>query len=328
MSDVAPARAQLPPRTACGLALAGLGVALPETVVPNSVWAERLGKTESWIESRTGITERRVMDDGLTLAELSARAGQAALDDAGATAGEVDLLLLATASPDDLIPTTAPQVAGLLGTNAGAIDIGAACTGFLTALQLAAGQLESGRARTVLIIGAEQLTRMCDPHSTTGMLFGDAAGAALLRATPGSGELGPVVLRSEPQRDMLYADRGEGIIQMAGLDVFKHGVARMTEATNEALEAAGVGLEDIDLFVYHQANARIVKAVGERLGLDPGKVVDSIGKLGNASAASIPVALGHARDNGQLRDGMRILLAAFGAGFVWGGAVMDWRASA
>jgi 3-oxoacyl-[acyl-carrier-protein] synthase-3 len=329
VSETTTAKTPLPPRTAQGLAIAGLGIALPDTVVSNAEVAERIGKDERWIETRTGITERRVMDDGLTLAELAARAARAALADAGATIDDVDLILLATASPDDLIPTTAPEVAGLLGTTVGAIDIGAACTGFITALQLAAGQLESGRAGSVLVIGAEQLTRMCDPHDKqVAMIFGDAAGAALVRSTPGGGELGPVILRTEPGRDMLYADRTDALIRMQGPDVFKHAVLRMTEVTQQIVDAAGIRLDDIDLFVYHQANSRIVKAVGERLDLDTERVVDCIATVGNASAASIPVALQKSREDGRLKDGSRILLSAFGAGFIWGGAVLDWRASA
>jgi 3-oxoacyl-[acyl-carrier-protein] synthase-3 len=307
------------------MAIAGLGVAIPDTIVTSAEAAVKLGRDERWVETRTGIVQRRVMDEGLTLAELSARAARAALADAGATVDEVDLILLATASPDDLIPNMAPAVGGLLGTDAGAIDIGAACTGFITALQLAAGQLESGRARSVLVIGAEQLSRMCDPTDPTAAIFGDAAGAALLRATPGGGELGPVVLKAEAQRDMLFASRERGLIEMAGPDVFKHAVLRMTEVTEQALDASGATIEDIDLFVYHQANQRIIKAVGERLNLDPAKVVDCISHLGNASAASIPVALSKVRDEGTLKPGMRLLLAAFGGGFVWGGAVLDWQ---
>jgi 3-oxoacyl-[acyl-carrier-protein] synthase III len=160
------------------------------------------------------------------------------------------------------------------------------------------------------------------------MLFADGAGAVVLTRTAGPGELGPVILRSEPQRDFLYATHADCTVRMQGQEVFKHAVTRMTEATHQALAAAQTTLDDIDLFVYHQANSRITAAVGRRLGLDPARVVDCISGYGNVSAASLPLALGHARDEGRLPDGARILVSAFGAGFVWGAAVLDWRSSA
>jgi 3-oxoacyl-[acyl-carrier-protein] synthase-3 len=285
----------------------GLGIALPERVVPNAVIAERLGVTEDWITSRTGIQERRWLRDVETLADLATLAAERALDGV-----QPDLVIVATCSPDDLIPALSTEVAGRVGAGAG-IDINAACTGFLAALQLAAGQLESGRAESVLVVGAERLSRMLDPDDKgTAALFADGAGALLLTES----RLGPVVLRSEPQRDLLFATRERGVVEMAGSDVFKHAVNRMTEATLAVADP----LEDIDLFVYHQANARITRAVGRRLGLDPDRVVDCIERVGNVSAASLPIALAAA----QPRDGDRVLLSAFGAGFVWGAAVLQW----
>jgi 3-oxoacyl-[acyl-carrier-protein] synthase-3 len=179
------------------------------------------------------------------------------------------------------------------------------------------------------VIGAEKLSQFVDAgDKQTAMLFGDAAGAVLLTQTAGAGELGPVVLRSEARRDLLYADRREALIRMDGPEVFKHAVLRMTEVTRQALAAAGTTQDEIELFVFHQANSRIVKSVGQRLSLDPARVVDCIERYGNVSAASIPLALATARDDGRLADGTRVLLAAFGAGFIWGAAVLDWRASA
>jgi 3-oxoacyl-[acyl-carrier-protein] synthase III len=312
-----------------GTAVAGLGTALPPTVVGNDVVAERIGKDPDWILQRTGIRERRVIEPGGKLAPLATEAAQNALDDAGIGAGDVDLVLAATCSADDQLPALAVDVAGRLGAGrAAGLDLGAACTGFLGGLQLGSSVLEAGRADTVLVIGAEYLSSIVDPYDKrTAMLFADGAGAAVLTRTDGPSELGPVVLRSEPQRDFLYAEHGGNVV-MEGQEVFKHAVHRMSEATHEALAAAGTTLEDIDLFVYHQANSRIVSAVGRRLGLDPDRVVDCIAELGNVSAASLPLALASARDDGRLVEGTRVLISAFGAGFVWGAAVVDWRANA
>jgi len=319
-----------PVGTAFGSAVAGLGVAIPEIVVSNDTVAAGIGKDHEWIFTRTGIRERRVLPKGAQLAPLATRAGQAALDDAGLSAGDLDMVLVATCSPDDMLPATAVTVAGLLGAGrAAGLDVNAACTGFLSGLQLASSVLEAGRADAILVIGAEHLSKLVDPtDKQTAMLFADGAGAAVLTRTDGPGELGPVVLRSEPQRDFLYAAHADCTVRMQGQEVFKHAVARMSEATQQALAAAQLELEDIDLFVYHQANSRIISAVGRRLGLDPDRVVDCIGGYGNVSAASLPIALAHARDEGRLPDGARVLLSAFGAGFIWGATVIDWRATA
>jgi 3-oxoacyl-[acyl-carrier-protein] synthase-3 len=327
---VAPARAAAAAGIAHGAAVAGLGLALPPTVVGNDEIGARIGKDSAWIVQRTGIHRRRMLAPGEKLAPLAADAGRAALADAGLAPKDVDLVLVATCSPDDLIPSLSPQVAGEIGCGgAGALDVGAACTGFLAGLQLGGSMLEAGRADTVLVIGAERLSHFTDPEDRrTAMLFADAAGAAVLTRSAAPGELGPVILRSEAQRDLLFATHARGLIEMEGQEVFKHAVARMTEATHEALEAAGTTLEEIDLFVYHQANSRIVGAVGRRLGLDPERVVDCIEEYGNVSAASLPLALARAREDGRLPDGARVLVSAFGAGFVWGAAVIDWRGTA
>jgi 3-oxoacyl-[acyl-carrier-protein] synthase-3 len=313
-----------------GSAVAGLGIALPQQIVGNGPVAESIGVEPGWIVQRTGIQERRVLGPGERLADLAAQAGAAALEDAGIGAGDVDIVLAATASSDDILPGIAPEVAGLLGAGrAAGLDVGAACTGFLACLQLGGALLEAGRAECVLVIGAEKLSQLVDPKDKrTAALFGDAAGAAVLTRTAAPGELGPVVLRGQAQRDLLFASRERGVIEMEGHEVFKHAVARMTEATHQALAAAGTTIDDIDLFVYHQANSRIVRSVGQRLSLDPARVVDCIERYGNVSAASLPLALAHARDEGRLPDGARVLLSAFGAGFVWGAAVLDWRATA
>jgi 3-oxoacyl-[acyl-carrier-protein] synthase III len=315
-------------RTRFGASFAGLGSALPATVVPNAEIAERIGVDDEWITSRTGISERRYLQEGETLAELTAQAGQAALDDAGLDARDVDLLLVATASPDDIIPNLAPAVAGHLGCPAGALDVGGACAGFLASVDLAAAHLESGRAEHVLVIGAERLSQFVDrDDKRTAALFGDAAAGAVVSRVEGPTEVHPFVMRSDPQRDLLFASRQSALIEMEGYEVFQHAVRNMREATLEAIELAGTTLEEIDLFVYHQANARIIRSLGQKLGLPMDRVVDCIATYGNVSAASVPLALQRAREEGRLPDGAKVLMSAFGAGFVWGATVIDWRAS-
>jgi 3-oxoacyl-[acyl-carrier-protein] synthase III len=300
--------------------VAGLGTALPERVVPNAPIAERLGVDDTWIERRTGIASRRHVTTE-RLSDLAADAARAALDDAGLDAGAVDLVLVATTTSDELLPNAAPLVAHALGTTAAAADVGAACTGFLSALALAAAYVEAGRADHVLVVGADTLSRFLDPGDRrTAGLFGDGAGAVVLSA--GAGELSPVVLRSAGQyADAIVIPREPAVVHMDGHETFVVAVSSLAEATLDACRAAGIDAGDVDLFVYHQANRRILDAVAERLGLDHDRVVDAIGTLGNTSAASIPLALAAARP----APGSRVLLAAAGAGFTYGAAILDWR---
>jgi 3-oxoacyl-[acyl-carrier-protein] synthase-3 len=308
------------------VAVLGCGTALPSRVVSSAAIAERLGVAEDWIVDRTGIHSRHVIAPGERLSDLAARAGAAALDRAGVEAAELDLVLVATVSADELTPNAAPLVAHALGAvRAGALDVGAACTGFLSALAMAAAYIESDRADRVLVLGADVLSRFTDPEDRrTAPLFGDGAGAAVLGVGHGGG-LGPVVLRQDGgHAEVIVAPRDRGLIEMEGQDTFRHAVRRLAEVTGEAAGAAGVALEEVDLFIYHQANARITRAVGARLSLDPSRVVDCIAQIGNTSAASLPLALAHAEADGRLRPGMTVLLAAFGAGLTWGGAVLEW----
>ena len=309
------------------VASGGLGTAVPRDVVENAPIASRLGVDPAWIVQRTGIERRHVVAPGDRLDELAARAGSAALQDAAVDPRDVDLVLVANTSADELTPAAAPLVAAQVGAvNAGAIDVGAACTGFLSGLSLAAAQLESGRAHKVLLIGADILSRYVDPDDRrTAALFGDGAGALLL--TPQGPAVGPVVLGAAGDRHLLFATRARHVIEMEGHEVFKHAVARMSEATLQALDAAGLTLADVDLFVYHQANRRILDAVRRRLGAERERIVDCIADFGNTSAASIPIALDHARRDGRLSEGTRVLMGAFGAGFTWGAAVVEWRAA-
>ncbi len=310
-----------------GASLTGAGLAVPARVVENAAIAARLGVDEHWIERRTGTAVRHVVGEGERLADLAAQAGATALAEAGVAADELDQVIVATTSADEMSPHTATFVAGRLGAaGAAAIDISAACVGFLSGLALAVGMLESGRAERALVIGADALSRYLDPDDRgSAMLFGDGAGAVVLTATGGPSRVGPAILSSDASGGpLIRLGRDEPLIRMDGPEVYKRAVAVMTQVTHEAVAAAGLELADIDLFVYHQANARILRAVGQRLGLDPDRVVDYVSRYANTSAASLPIALATAAAEGRLRPGDRVLLAAFGAGLVWGGVVVEW----
>lgn len=301
-------------------------------MVPNAPIAARLGVSDEWIVQRTGIHSRHVAAAGERLADLAAGAGRAALERAGVAAEDLDLILVATTTSDELLPNTAPLVAEALGASrAGAMDIGAACTGFLSALALASGQIEAGRARNVLVIGADVMTRITDHDDRrTAALFADGAGAAVVSEADGAGRIGPVTLGADGGvgAELIRVEREEALIRMQGQETFRHAVARLCEATLDATRLAGVGLRDIDLFVYHQANGRILRAVGERLELPADRVIDCIERYGNTSAATLPLALAVAEADGRLQPGHRVLLGAFGAGFTWGAAVIEWAATA
>jgi 3-oxoacyl-[acyl-carrier-protein] synthase III len=313
-------------RVALGAGIAGLGVAVPPLVVTSAEVEARLGVDAGWIAARTGVRERRMAADGQTLTELATTAGAEAMDAACIEAADLDLVLVATITADDLVPNAAPLVATRLGaTQAAAIDVGAACTGFLSALELGAAQVEAGRAGSALVIGADLMSRLVDrdDRSTAG-LFGDGAGAAVIGAG-GPGSIGPVVSGCDgtgaPHVAAAHHDR---VLRMDGRPTFRAAVARLSEVTMEAAISAGVTVADIDLFVYHQANRRILTAVGERVGLPEDRVVDCIENYGNTSAASVPIALAEALADGRLAVGDRVFLGAFGAGFSWAGTVVEW----
>jgi len=311
-------------------ALASVALAVPERVVTNETVAAGAGVTEQWILHRTGVHERRHVCEGERLQDLATAAGREALADAGVRAEDVDLVLVATLAADELTPNAAPLVAHDLGAvNAGAMDVGSACTGFLSGLQLATAQVEGGRADNVLLIGADVLSRYIDPADRgTAALFADGAGAAVVAPSEdGRSRIGEILLRCDGSgAPSIRAGDRERIIRMQGHDTFKAAVLRMSEATLESVSRSGLELDDIDLFVYHQANARILAAVGERLGLEEAKVVNSIDRYGNTSSATLPIALADARERGLLEPGMNVLLSAFGAGFTWGAGVIEWAA--
>jgi 3-oxoacyl-[acyl-carrier-protein] synthase III len=303
----------------------GLGHRMPDRVVPNGPIAERIGVDSEWITRRTGIRERRFAADDERTSDLAVTAARRALGDAGLRASDVDLILVATMSPDELTPNVAPVVAHALGLSVGAYDIGAACTGFLSALSAGAAQVESGRADTVLVIGAEILSRLLDfDDKRTAALFGDGAAAVVLGAA-GEGEIGPILLETDGgMADTINGNHVDRHIRMEGHDTFNKAVKVLTESTREAIRRAGLTLDDIDLFVYHQANGRILRSVAAKLELRPERVADYVGETGNTSAASIPLTLSLLREDGRLRPGQRLLLGAVGAGFTWGAGVVEW----
>ncbi len=307
--------------------LAGLGSSLPAPIVANRQIAARTGVDEAWITRRTGISTRRHAPADLSLVELAANAADDAVADAGLDVQLIDLVIVATVSHEQPMPNVAPQVAERIGAlNAAAFDLGAACAGFMAGLATAAAHIEAGRAEHVLLVAADMLSRQTDPADRrTAALFGDGAGAAVLAASAGS-ERWVIELGTDGANAGLIAnDPSSGLISMNGHDTFIQAVRHIEQATRSVLAAAGVRLDEVDLFVFHQANARITRAVVERLQIDPDRAVECIAELGNTSAASIPLALEHARGSGRLASGQTVLLAAVGAGLTWGAALIEWE---
>ena len=315
--------------------LAGLGVYAPPKVVTNDDLAADLDTSDEWITTRTGIRERRVADADLATTDLATEAGARALKSAGVD--QVDAVLLGTTTPDRICPASAPEVATRLGlTHAAACDVSAACTSFVYGLANGTGLIAAGIAERVLVIGAETIFRFMDPQDrTTSVLFGDGAGAAVLRAgrPDEPGALGPFDLGSDGSlADMLAVDAGGSrlwgpdipreahFLRMDGREVYRHAVQRMVASSQQVLDRLGWGIEDVDRLVGHQANARILEAVGQRLSVPVERCHINVGRYGNTSAASIPLALGDA----ELAAGQRVLLTAFGAGFTWGSTALVW----
>lgn len=321
------------------VAIAGLGAHLPSRVVTNDDLARRLDTSDEWIRSRTGIGQRHVAAPDEATADLAAEAAKSALADAALGIEDVATVLVATTTPDHLIPGTAPLVADRLGTRVSAMDINAACSGFVYGLQVG-GALAATGAGPVLLVGAETLTRVVDHEDrATAVLFGDGAAAVVLVARPRA-RLGPFCLGADgAQAPMLLRraggsrhpttpaglETGDHLLTMRGGDVYRHAVARMASASTEVLERAGVAIDDVDLFIGHQANARILEAVRARVGIAPERCHVTVEQHANTSAASIPLALADAREAGRLRPGATVLLAAFGAGLTWGACLLTWN---
>ncbi|MFH1178094.1 MAG: beta-ketoacyl-ACP synthase III [Acidobacteriota bacterium] len=320
----------------------GLGTFLPARVLTNKDFERLLDTSDEWILARTGMRERHVVSEGESTATLAVEAGRRALADAGIAPEEVELLIVATATPEQPVPSTATIIQPALGlARAVCFDISAACSGFLYALNVARQFIASGEVSTAMIIGVETLSRYTDyTDRATCILFGDGAGAAVLKAAPA----GEGVLRCAWHSDGTFADfiamPGGGskyppnvkahidarlpFLKMRGNETFKVAVRSLTEVCQEVLGGAGVGVEEVDLFVPHQANKRIIDAVGERLGLAPEKVYVNLERVGNTSAASIPLALREALDRDVLHRGDLVLTAAFGGGLTWAAALLRW----
>jgi 3-oxoacyl-[acyl-carrier-protein] synthase III len=304
-----------------GAVITGWGAALPNKVVTNDDLAKTLDTSDEWIAERTGIRERRI---GGTTAGLAIEAGAKALEKAGLDPSEIDLLILATTSGDDQVPATSGAVAVGLGLRCGAFDVNAACSGWVYALVAAHGFIGSG-ANKVLVIGAETLSRITDwTDRTTAILFADGAGAAVVEATDGPGDmLGWELACDGALRHILYADVG-GYLVMEGKEVFRQAVRVMVSSGNAALAKAGVTADQIAAVVPHQANVRIIDSAMDKLGIAREKAVVNLPRTGNTSAASIPMALAEALDEGRIVKGDLVLLVGFGAGMTAAAAVLRW----
>lgn len=320
-------------------AITGVGSYLPERVLTNADLEKMVDTSDEWIVTRTGIRERRLAEVGEATSDLAARAGRAALADAGLGPNEVDLLVLGTSSPDMVFPSTAALVQEKLGLRCPAYDAMAACTGFIYALHAGTCAIESGRASTVLVIGADALTRHVDfSDRGTCVLFGDGAGAVVLQAATQSGVAGVVLGADGSGADLLKIpaggsaapatheriDAGEHYLKMNGNEVFKFAVRVIPTAMREALSVSGLGIEDLAWLVPHQANQRILNTIEERLGIPHARVFSNLDRTGNTSAASIPLALDELYTGGQLSEGDYVGLVGFGAGLTWGAAIVRW----
>jgi 3-oxoacyl-[acyl-carrier-protein] synthase III len=315
----------------------GTGSALPDKIVTNDELAQQLDTSDEWIVQRTGIRQRHIACGfEQSTSVLATQAARAALAHAGVTPDDIDLIVLATATPDYTFPATATQVQHNLGmTHGAAFDLAAVCSGFVYALSVTDKMLVSGMHKRALVIGAETFSRILDwTDRTTCVLFGDGAGAVVLEAQPGTGNMSDrgvltAHLRSDGRhREKLYVDGGPsatktvGMLRMQGKEVFKHAVGMITDVIEAAYAATGLTSEDIDWFVPHQANKRIIDASAHKLGIPPEKVVITVDKHGNTSAASIPLALDTAVKDGRVRPGQLVLLEAMGGGFTWGSVLV------
>jgi len=316
----------------------GSGAYLPETVLTNQELARRVDTSDEWIVERTGIRRRHVARDGEVTSDLALKAAEAALADAKIGVEDLDLIVCATTTPDETFPATATRVQARLGmTRGAAFDVQAVCSGFIFGLSVADNFIRCGQAKTVLLIGAETMSRLMDwTDRTTCVLFGDGAGAVVLRAGEGAGTiadrgvLNTKIFSDGRLHDLLYVDGGPsstqttGFLRMQGKEVFKHAVTNISGAIQASADEAGLSIADIDWFVPHQANQRILDGTARKLGIAPEKVVSTVAEHGNTSAASVPLALSTAVTDGRIRRGDLVLLEAMGGGFTWGAALVRW----
>lgn len=312
----------------------GSGSALPANCVTNADLAERVDTSDEWIVERTGIRQRYIAGEGETTASLATDAARAALEDAGIEASSIDLIVLATATPDNTFPATATKVQDALGCNGGvAFDVAAVCSGFLYALTTADSMLRTGMAKRALVIGAETFSRILDwEDRTTCVLFGDGAGAVVLEAQDAqatrAGILASKLHADGAQHDLLYVDGGPsstqtvGHLRMKGREVFRHAVVNLAEVLREVIEDAGEPVEEIDWVVPHQANKRILDATAKKLGISEDKVVVTVDRHANTSAASVPLAFDVARKDGRIKPGQLVMFEAMGGGFTWGASLV------
>ncbi len=316
----------------------GYGAALPKRVVTNRELEGIVATSDEWIVQRTGIRQRYIAGEGETTASLGEQAARAALDKAGLTPDDIDLVLVATSTPDNTFPATAVNIQQRLGMTHGfAFDMQAVCSGFVYAMATADLYIRGGMAKRVLVIGAETFSRILDwEDRTTCVLFGDGAGALVLEAAEGEGSLADrgiltSHLRSDgSHKEKLYVDGGPsttgtvGHLRMEGREVFKHAVGMITDVIEAAFESTGTTAEDLDWLVPHQANRRIIDGSAKKLGIPTEKVVVTVDLHGNTSAASIPLALSVALDDGRIKQGDLVMLEAMGGGFTWGAVLVRW----
>jgi 3-oxoacyl-[acyl-carrier-protein] synthase-3 len=315
----------------------GCGSYLPKRILTNEELAQKVDTSDAWIAQRTGIRERHIAADGELTSDIAIAAARAALKDAGIEPESIDLIVLATSTPDQTFPATAVSVQAALGIHHGAaFDLQAVCSGFVYALATADGLLKSGAFKRALVIGAETFSRILDWNDRgTCVLFGDGGGALVLEAQDAAEAGGRGILTTQLRsdgryRDKLYVDGGPsstgtvGHLRMEGREVFRHAVTNITEVVEETLKVAGIQASDVDWFVPHQANKRIIDGSAHKLGVDASKVVTTVDKHGNTSAASIPLALAVARADGRIGKGDLVLLEAMGGGFTWGAVLIRW----
>jgi 3-oxoacyl-[acyl-carrier-protein] synthase-3 len=316
----------------------GCGMALPDNIVTNSDLAKKVDTSDEWIRERTGIRQRHIARDGEKTSDLGLAASREALADAGIDAGELDMIICATTTPDETFPATATVIQSRLGMAQGAaFDVQAVCSGFIYGLSVADSMIRAGQARTVLLVGAETMSRLLDWNDrTTCVLFGDGAGAIVLQAYEGTGTnadqgvLNTRLFSDGRLHDMLYVDGGAsstmtvGKLRMQGKEVFRHAVTNISAAITASAEAAGLDIPNIDWFVPHQANQRILDGTARKLNIPPQKVISTVALHGNTSAASVPLALVTAVRDGRIKRGDLVLLEAMGGGFTWGAALVRW----